>query len=75
MKKYDEVIKWIKLNPFTKPGPCDCDFEGNWLGNGVCVGCNHPVTYFKEGWCTYPISYKMSAQEIKDTILDYLNSF
>ena len=74
MVVWDEIINWIKTNKFDKWGTCQCDFAGDWLGNGNCVGCGHPIDFFKNGWCTYPVVKKMSTQETIDTIIKYIEN-
>lgn len=71
----DEIIRWIETNPFKKLDSCDCDFNGDWLGNGNCIGCHHPISYFKEGWCTFPVMYGMTAKEMKEEIIKYLKEY
>lgn len=68
----EELLYWIANNTFKKEEPCNCDFDGNWLGNGLCIGCRHPVEYFKDGWCTFPTMRGMTAKETKESIIHHI---
>lgn len=71
-KPLDELLYWISNNKFKKEAPCWCDFDGNWLGDGICIGCRHPVEYFKDGQCTFPTMRDMSTKEVKESIIQHI---
>lgn len=68
----EELLYWIVNNPFKKEAECNCDFDGNWLGDGICIGCRHLVTYFRDGYCKYPVQRGMSTKEVKESIIQHI---
>lgn len=68
----EELLYWIANAQFKKEESCNCDFNGDWLGYGICIGCRHPVDYFIDDSCTYPVLRSMSAQEMKQTIIAHI---
>lgn len=63
----------IRELPTTKRGECWCDARLDWLGDGRCQNCLHPIAEHPAAdQCAVEIDHELTRSEFAEAVLELI---